>query len=166
MDVLSAVKYLREINYVDETKVCVVGHDIGATAALQAAALDSSIAAVVADGMWLKFEDRAREIFSRPPDGTAWASRGGRMPTQWLAPLYTMAFEIGVRDRLSQLDPDAVVKSIHTQPVLFIARTGAEFAPVQDVLALATNAGGKHDVFIDNPMLEGDSEEKTCKSVN
>jgi len=41
---------LREMPYVDETKVCVVGHDIGATAALQATALDSSITAVVADG--------------------------------------------------------------------------------------------------------------------
>ena len=32
-----------------------------ATAALQAAALDSSITAIVADGLWPKFEDRARE---------------------------------------------------------------------------------------------------------
>ncbi|HVT79884.1 MAG TPA: alpha/beta fold hydrolase, partial [Phycisphaerae bacterium] len=131
-DVLAAVKMLRETQYVDESKVCVVGHDIGATAALQAAALDSSITAVVADGLWLKFEDRARDIFSRPPAGAgAWAANGGRLPTQWLAPLYTLAFEIAIRDRLEQLNPEAVVRSIHTQPALFIARQGEEYAPVQ-----------------------------------
>src|SRR5277367_1841581 len=34
-DVLAGVKYLRELPTTDPTKVCVVGHDIGATAALQ-----------------------------------------------------------------------------------------------------------------------------------
>jgi pimeloyl-ACP methyl ester carboxylesterase len=153
-DVLAGVKMLREMPYVDESKVCVVGHDIGATAALQAAALDSSIKAVVADGMWLKFEDRAREIFSRPPAYAGqWAANGGRMPTQWLAPLYTVAFEIAIRDRLGQLDPETVVRSIHTQPVLFIARTGPEYAPVQDILTLSNTAGSKHDIYIDTPSL-------------
>jgi pimeloyl-ACP methyl ester carboxylesterase len=158
MDVLAGVKFLRETDYIDETKVCVVGHDIGATAALQAAALDSSITAVVADGLWLNFEDRAREIFSRPPaNAGAWAARGGRMPTQWLAPLYTMTFEIAVRDRLEQLNPETVVRSLH-KPVLFVVRSGQEFAPLQDVLTLATLAGGEHDAFLDDAKVLGDSE--------
>ena len=161
MDVLAAVKYLREIDYIDETKVSVVGHDIGATAALQAAALDSSITAIVADGLWPKFEDRARAIFSRPPAiAGQWGAGGGRMPTQWLAPLYTMTFEIAVRDRLEQLDPEKVVRSLR-KPVLFIARSGPEFAPVQDVLALAACAGGEHDMFIDAPGGKGDSVTRT-----
>jgi alpha-beta hydrolase superfamily lysophospholipase len=161
-DVLAGVKMLRETPYVDETKVCVVGHDIGATAALQAAALDSSITAVVADGLWLKFEDRARNIFSRPPSDTGnWSATGGRMPTQWLAPLYTMAFEIGVRDRLEQLDPENVIRSIHTQPVLFVARTGPEYASVQDILTLATCAGSKHEVLIDNPNATDNAARRT-----
>ncbi len=160
MDVLAGVKFLREIQYVDETRVCVVGHDIGATAALQAASLDSSITAVVADGLWLKFEDRAREIFSQAPAGSGfWA--GGRLPTQWLAPLYTITFEIAVRDRLSQLDPNRVVRGIHTQPVLFIARQGPEYAPVQEVLTLATNAGSRHEVYIDNPAAGRETERRT-----
>jgi pimeloyl-ACP methyl ester carboxylesterase len=163
MDVLAGVKFLRETSYVDGTKVCVVGHDIGATAALQAATLDSSITAVVADGMWPKFEDRAREIFSRPPawDGGSWMAPGGRMPTQWMAPLYTVTFEIAVRDRLGQLDPEMMVRGIHKQPVLFIARAGAEYAPVQEVLTLATNAGGQHEVVIDSPGNAGNMERRT-----
>ncbi len=160
-DVLAGVKMLRETPYVDESKVCVIGHDIGATAVLQATALDSSITAVVADGLWQKFEDRARDIFSRPPASAGqWAANGGRLPTQWLAPLYTLAFEITIRDRLGQLDPETVIRSIHTQPVLFIARAGPEFAPVQDVLTLATNTGSKHEIFIDNPNINDDAERR------
>jgi pimeloyl-ACP methyl ester carboxylesterase len=142
MDVLAAIKVLRETSYVDPAKVCVVGHNIGATAALQAAALDSSVAAVVADGLWPKFEERARDIFGHPR-----ASTGNAMATQWLAPLYTIAFEIAVRDRLNQLDPETVVRAIHTQPVLFIARTGPDYAPVQEVVTLASQAGGRHEVI-------------------
>lgn len=164
MDVLAGVKFLRESPYVDETKVCVVGHDIGATAALQAAALDSSITAVVADGLWLKFEDRAREIFSRPTsDTSAWTGSGGRLPTQWLAPLYTTTFEITIRERMSQLDPDIVVRGIHTQPVLFVARIGGEYAPVQDVLTLASNAGSHHEVFVENPLSTSDTDRRTVQ---
>jgi hypothetical protein len=157
MDVLAGVKYLRETPYVDGTKVCVVGHDIGAIAALQATSLDSSITAVVADGLWPSFEDRAREIFSRMPETTG----GGQLPTQWMAPLYMVAFEISVRDRLSQLNPEAIVRGIHTQPVLFIARNGADYLPVAHVLTLATNAGGRHEVYVDDPHSVGDTDSRT-----
>ncbi len=150
LDVLAGVKYLREIDSMDATKVCVVGHDIGATAALQATALDSSIAAVVADGLWPKFNERARQIFSRP-------FGGGSISAQWLAPLYTTTFELMVRDQLSQLDPQAVTKSIHTQPVLFIARSGEAYAPVQDVLALATSVSSPHEVLIADEAGRTDS---------
>ena len=162
MDVLAGVKFLREVPSVDMTKVCVVGHDIGATAALQATTLDSSIAGAVADGLWPKFEDRARDIFSHSP-ARAGSNQGGKLPTEWLAPLYTMAFEIAVRDRLSQLDPDAMVRSIHNQPVLFIARIGPEYLPVQDVLKMATNAGSRHEVCIENPNTPGDSVARTAQ---
>jgi len=158
MDVLAGVKMLRETSYVDGSRVCVIGHNIGATAALQAAALDSSIAAVVADGMWPKFEDRARDIFGHPnSDGT-----GAPLATQWLAPIYTVAFEIAVRDRLNQLDPFTVVQSIHTQPVLFISRVGPDYASVQDVLALASSAGSHHEVM----AAEYNWEAKVVKFLN
>jgi pimeloyl-ACP methyl ester carboxylesterase len=141
MDVLAGVKYLRERESVDAAHVCVVGHDISATAVMQATALDSSIAAVVADGMWPGFDGRAEQIFGR-------ASGGEGFATRWLAPLYTTAFEAVVRDSLSQLDPAAVLKSLHTQPVLFIARTGDAYLPVQQVLTLATSVGSRHRVII------------------
>jgi uncharacterized protein len=159
MDVLAGVKYLRELQDVDETKVCVVGHDMGAMAALQAAALDSSITTVVADGLWLNFEDRTREIFARSSTDLS----GGWLPTQWLAPLYTFTFEITVRDRLSQLDPDTVVRGLHKQPVLFVARVGREYAPVRAVMTLATNSGGRHEVHVDNPNASGETERRTVE---
>jgi pimeloyl-ACP methyl ester carboxylesterase len=162
MDVLAGVKYLRETPSVDATKVCVVGHDIGATAALQATTLDSSITAVVADGLWPKFEDRARDIFSQLPAKEG-STHGGHMPTQWLAPLYTMVFEISVRDRLSQLDPEAMIRSIHMQPVLFIARKGPDYLPVQDVMTLATNTGSRHEVYIDNAATPGGAVTRTAQ---
>ena len=151
---LAGVKFLRETNYVDPSKVCVVGHDIGAMAVLQAAALDSSIAAVVADGLWPRFEVRAQEIFGRPSLAIS-GSNGGNLPTEWLAPLYSMAFEIAVRDRVSQLDPDFVAKSIHTQPVLFVSREGLEYTGLQDLLTLASNAVGSHHEVIVSPRGNG-----------
>jgi pimeloyl-ACP methyl ester carboxylesterase len=150
MDILAGVKVLRETSYIDPARVCVIGHNIGATAALQAAALDSSVAAVVADGIWPKFEERARDIFGRPN-----ATPGNALPTRWLAPLYTIAFEIAVRDRLNQLDPETVVRAIHKQPVLFIARTGPDYAPVQEVVTLASQSGGRHEVIAAEYNWEG-----------
>lgn len=148
VDVLAGVKYLREIDSIDGTKVCVVGHDISATAALQATALDSSIAAVVADGMWPRFDQRAAQIFARPFAGSS-------LSAGWMAPLYTTAFEIMVRERLSQLDPLAVVKSIHTQPVMFVAHAGADYAPVQNVMTLATSVGSHHEVIVEDDAAGG-----------
>ena len=57
-----------------------------------------------------------------------------------------MAFEIGIRDRL--LDPETAARNIHTQPVFFVARQGAAYAPVQGVMTLATNVGSRHEVLV------------------
>jgi pimeloyl-ACP methyl ester carboxylesterase len=157
MDVLAGVKYLRERDSIDASKVCVVGHDIAATAVLQAAALDSSITAVVADGIWPSFDDRARQIFGRPFGADSFSTR-------WLAPLYTIAFEVVIRDGLNQLEPRSVLKSLHTQPVLFVARTGEAYEPVQDVLALATSVGSKHRVILADETVKAghDVDQEVC----
>jgi len=81
-------------------------------------------------------------IFSEPE------KKGAILPTGWLAPLYTTTFEMMIRDRLSQLNPEALVRTIRTQPVLFVARQGGQYAPVQDVIALATNVGGHREVMV------------------
>ncbi|MGN6369087.1 MAG: alpha/beta hydrolase [Phycisphaerae bacterium] len=141
LDVLAGVKYLREQPNIDREKVCVVGHDIGAIAALQAAGLDSSLTAVVADGLWPKFDDRARNIFTR-----AFGAGAPRM--DWMVPLYTAAFEIALRDRVSQIDTEVIAKSLRTQPVLFVARTGPNYAAIEDVVALASTVEAKHQVVV------------------
>ncbi len=141
LDVLAGVKYLRELQSIDRTKVCVVGHDIGAIAALQAAGLDSSLTAVVADGLWPKFDDRARGIFTR-----AFGPGSPRM--DWMGPMYTAAFEIALRDRVSQIDTEVIAKSLRLQPVLFVARTGPQYAAIEDVVALASTVEAKHQVVV------------------
>ena len=141
LDVLAGVKYLRELQSIDRTKVCVVGHDIGALAALQAAGLDSSLTAVVADGLWPKFDERARGIFTQ-------AFGPGTPRMDWMGPLYTAAFEIALRDRVSQIDTDVIAKSLRVQPVLFVARTGPQYALIEDVVALASTVEAKHEVVV------------------
>jgi pimeloyl-ACP methyl ester carboxylesterase len=138
-DVIAAVKFLRELSMVDEAKVAVVGRDIGGVAALEAAALDSSLAAVVADGLWPRFNDRARDIFDSPLKV---------LPTGWMAPLYTTAFEIGLRERWGSWDLDTVMRSIHRQPLFFVARTGEGYASLASVVQLAAASGGRHDVML------------------
>ena len=143
-DVLAGVRFLREQPNIDPGKICLVGHDMAATACLHATALDSSIAAVVADGMWPQFHERVEKIFDNP-----------RVPTKWLAPLYEVTFEISVRERLNQLDPATVLKSIKLQPVLFVAYNGPSYAPVQDVVEMAASVPAPHEVIIlDGPTIE------------
>ncbi|MCL2648510.1 MAG: alpha/beta fold hydrolase [Phycisphaerales bacterium] len=140
LDVLAGVQYLRELPNIDSSKVCVVGRDIGAMAALQEASLDSTVAAVVADGMWPRFEDRAQNIFSQPG--------GWSLPTGWLASLYTAAFEIAVRDHVQRLDPMPAVRRLGLRPVLFVARLGDPFVPIRGVMELATSAGVQHEMMV------------------
>ncbi|HVX83897.1 MAG TPA: alpha/beta fold hydrolase [Phycisphaerae bacterium] len=151
-DILAGVKFLRELSMVNEAKVCVVGRDVGGVAALEAAALDSSVAAVVADGLWPGFEQRARDIFKSPIHG---------LPTRWMAPLYTTAFEIALRERWDNWDLDTVVRSIHRQPVLFIARTGEGYAPLDSLVKLAATSGGRHDVFLADSAHAGQADQRT-----
>ena len=155
LDVLAGVKYLRELTNIDRAKICVVGHDIGAIAALQAAGLDSALTAVVADGVWPKFDDRARSFFSR-----AFGPGSPRM--DWMVPLYTAAFEIALRDRISQIDTEVIAKSLRMQPVLFVARTGENYAAIEDVVALASSVEAKHQVVVaDEAGVASGSKGKT-----
>ncbi|HVS71499.1 MAG TPA: alpha/beta fold hydrolase [Phycisphaerae bacterium] len=151
-DIIAGVKFLRELSMVDDSKVCVVGRDIGGVAALEAAALDSSVAAVVADGLWPRFDQRARDIFSHPLRG---------LPTSWMAPLYTTAFEIALRERWSNWDLNTLVRSIHRQPVLFIARTGDGYASLDSLMKLASTTGGRHDVFLADSAHAGEADQRT-----
>ena len=140
LDVLAGVQYLRELPNIDGSKVCVVGRDIGAIAVLQAASQDSTIAAVVADGLWPRFEERARNIFSRP---------GGRaLPTGWLAPLYTAAFGVTSKDHVQRLDPALTVRRLRSRPVFFVARLGSQYMSLREVMDLATDADSQHNMMV------------------
>jgi pimeloyl-ACP methyl ester carboxylesterase len=140
LDMLAGVRFLREQPNIDGGKICLVGQDMAATAALHAAVLDSSVAAVVADGLWPQFQKRVEKIFESP-----------RVPTRWMAGLYDVTFEVALREHLDQLNPADVLRSIRHQPVLFVAYNRADFAPVKDVVELASGALGPHEVLIVDP---------------
>ena len=137
LDVLAGVKYLRSLPAIDPMHVCVTGQGIGAAAALHAAALDSSIAAVVADGVWPSFDTRVQSFFDQP-----------NAPTRWLAPLYEVTFEMMLRERLGELNLGGSVRSLSRQPVLFLAYPGSEQAPLAEVLALAESTAAPHQVIV------------------
>ncbi len=139
LDILAGVRYLRELPNIDPSKICLVGHDMAATSSLHAAMLDSSIKAVVADGLWPQFHQRVERIFDN-----------SRMPTKWMAPLYDLAFEISLRERLDQIDPGSLLKSIHTQPVLFVAYNSPENASIPDLMNMAASVPAHHEVMVAN----------------
>jgi len=103
-------------------------------------------------------ELRAREVFAHPVASNGWTA--SHLPTQWLAPLYTMTFEIAVRDQLNQMNPEAIVRNIRTQPVMFVARSGPEYAPVADVMTLAADVAGTHEVIVDKPNTPGSTDDQ------
>jgi len=136
-DVLAGVNYLRDLPLVDGEKITLVGSGIGAAAVLHAAVLDRSIRAVVVDGLWPSFSAWTRQIFAQPT-----------VPTQWLAPLYEVTFELAMRERTGELDATALVRRLHKQNVLFIVRNAPDQPPVADSLALAAATTVPHDVIV------------------
>ncbi len=79
-------------------------------------------------------------IFSQP-FGVGGAS------LRWLAPLYTATFEVMTRDGSGLADPEMLVKTIHTQPVLFIAAPVPDYMPARMCCwHLATAVGSRHQV--------------------
>lgn len=140
LDILAGVKFLRETPLVDGSKIIVAGHDIAATAALHAAALDSSISGIIAEGIWPNFSDKIGQSFETP-----------KFPTRWLGGVYQATFELAMRERLSNLELEPVLRQLRRQPVLFVAQNAASqngSASVQDVMALANTVPGSRDVVV------------------
>lgn len=137
LDVIAAVKYLRSLPAVDPARICLVGQGVGASAALHAAALDSSIKAVVAESVWPSFDTQVRSAFAHPT-----------LPTRWLAPLYQVTFEMLLREHTQELNLQPLVRTLSHQAVLFMAYPTTDHTPIEQVLALAEATTGAHQVHI------------------
>jgi pimeloyl-ACP methyl ester carboxylesterase len=136
MDVACAVNYVRDLSYTDPDRLGVVGYGPGGSAALQAAALDPSIAAVVADAVHASFDDELARALANP-----W------IPTDILAAPYQGTFELTTREHLRQLNLAPVVAGMHHASILFIARAGAgNDKTAEEAAVLAGRAGCPHHV--------------------
>jgi pimeloyl-ACP methyl ester carboxylesterase len=146
-DIIAGVKFLRDLPQVDGTKICVVGKDIAGAAALHAAAIDSSIAAVVADGVWPSFDMKVKDIFDTPS-----------FPSKWMSPLYQMTFDMMMRQRSSDLNLKGVARGLTRTPVLYLGYNGPGHAPVEDVRALSEETSSPHQAVISEASAEGGDE--------
>ncbi len=137
LDLAAAVNYVRELSYTDTAKLGMVGYSAGGAAALQVAAADPSIGAVVADAVRSTFADNLAPALENP-----------FVPASWLVNPYEMTFELTVRERLGSLDLAPIVAGIHHSAILLIARPQSPGDGSKEQAALlASNAGGPHQVI-------------------
>jgi pimeloyl-ACP methyl ester carboxylesterase len=137
MDIACAVNYLRELPYTDAERLGVVGYGPNGAAALQAAAFDPSIAAVVADGVHASFDGELARALANP-----------LIPPDLLALPYEGMFELTTREHLRQLNLAAVVAGIHRASLLFVTRAGAgNNGTMEEAALLAGQAGCAHQII-------------------
>lgn len=137
LDIAAALSCLRHVSYSDQTRLGVVGYGASGAAALQAAALDPSIGAVVADAVRPSFAEELACNLDNPV-----------LPGRYLACPYEMTFELMVRERLGALNLCPVVAAIHRSTVLVVARMqDANDRAQEDAALLASSAGGAHRVL-------------------
>jgi len=150
LDVLAAVGYLRDIPHIDSSKIAVIGQGMGANAALQAALLDHSIAAVVAENPWPTFEDWTKHNFDIP-----------YVPTNLMADLYQMTFELSYRERVLQLDLGSNLRYLRKTAVFMIVHNQNNGVPVAPLLAAAATISGPHRELV----LEADDPRATSEAM-
>jgi fermentation-respiration switch protein FrsA (DUF1100 family) len=143
-DVSAAVRYLKQITGV--RKVAVIGHSLGGSAVILAAAADPTIDAVIADSSLASFEQyiydntavfaRRRPVLrSLPPPPHLWSR---------LVVAFT-AWRIGVPDLQT---PEDAIARVSPRPVLLMAGTGdtvVEFAHTQ---RLYDRAGPRKELWL------------------
>jgi pimeloyl-ACP methyl ester carboxylesterase len=145
LDVLAAADYLRSIPNVDDDRIAVIGSGVGGSAALHAAALDHSLAAVCADDVWPTLESFV---------GHGLQQR--YVPVPVMTALYVMTFETMLRERSADGDLEQVMPRI-SQPALLLARTTPGAAPVADMVRLSALTNGPHDVVVIDPAANPDA---------
>jgi len=150
-DILAAVNYLRGLPAVDGGRISVVGHGMAAAATLHAASLDPAINAIVADDVWPSLDDRLTEIFHQPG-----------VPTGVMRTIYTMTFDVMLREHASQLDLHPVVARLDHQAALFVVRQRSAQPTAPAVLALAADMPGAHRVLVEDRQA---TEEQVDRAV-
>lgn len=125
LDVLAAVNHLRRLNYVDQSRIAVLGTGTGATAAMLARLSDPGIAQVIVYDPVESFDRVLTE----------------NMNTRWLKPAVRWGFEVTHRVDVQDLDRDALLRQLGTS-VLLLASHPAR-PPQQQMIARYLQAGAQ-----------------------
>jgi uncharacterized protein len=135
-DILGALKYLQ--NREQSGPIAAMGHSYGAVAALYAAAQSPDIAAVIADGALISFEDmvsRATIPLSKDSERSFWERLGLRLAglraTEWaVKPIYYLRTGVWLSGR--EADSLVPIVRVGVRPILFISGAADEICPPQN----------------------------------
>src|SRR5215471_11141615 len=138
-DVLGAIEYVKARPEVDTSKIGVIGFSMGAAAAVQAAARNDDIAALVADSGYASFLDAAKYSFRLVT----------RVPHFPIAPMAMRWAKWMVNVDASQLRPIDLIGRISPRPLLIAHGGQDEIVPVQHAHSLFKAAGEPKELWIE-----------------
>jgi fermentation-respiration switch protein FrsA (DUF1100 family) len=138
-DVLGAIEYVKNRVEVDTARIGVIGFSMGAAAAVQAAARNDDIVALVADSGYAAFLDAARHSFRVVT----------RVPHFPIAPMAMRWAKWMVNVDASQLRPIDVIGRVSPRPLLIAHGGQDEIVPVQHAHSLFKAAGEPKELWIE-----------------
>ena len=135
-DLEGAVDALENLNFIDSTRISVLGYSLGATVGLYGAALDNRIASVVSVCGFTPMRTDTRE---KGTEGIkAYSHLNGLLPK--------LGFFVGHENRIPY-DFDEILAAVAPRPLLVIAPVLDEDATVQDVSSCITQAKGVYQLY-------------------
>jgi uncharacterized protein len=159
-DILGALKYLQ--NRGQTGPIAAMGHSYGAVAALYATAQSPDIAAVIADGAFISFEDmvsRATILLSKDPERSFWERLGLRLAgfraTEWaVKPIYYLRTGVWLSGR--EADSLVAISRMGMRPILFISGARDEICPSQNARLMYNAARSPQKRLLVIPNAEHD----------
>jgi len=178
-DIMAAITLLKDYARIDRKKIAIVGHSMGAVAALNAASSVKDIRALAflsgpADiggfaELWkplqLKAQGTGRNIFEFPKDGalpmTGWFNGLTFRLWMWIRK-YRLRVNIEPQAKSwSNLDPVGSVRKLGNLPKLFVHCKGDKWVPYKETLELYEQAEFPKELFLSDrgfhvsPLLPG-----------
>ena len=164
-DILGALKYLQDRG--EPGQIAIMGHSYGAVAALYAATQSPDIAAVIADGAFISFEDmvsRATTLLAKDPERSFWERLGLRLAgfriTLWaVKPIYYLRTHVWLDGK--KADALVAISRIGMRPILFISGEKDEICPPQNAKRMYDAARSPEKLLLVVPNAEHDTTYST-----
>jgi uncharacterized protein len=160
-DILGAVSSLRKRG--QKGPIVAMGHSYGAVASLYAAAQSQDIAAVIADGAYISFDDmvkRATILLAEDPERSFWERLGLRIAgfraAEWaVMPIYYLRTGMWMNGR--KADSLLAIPRIGQRPILFIAGARDKICPPENTRVMYNTAQGPDKELLIVPDAEHDT---------